>query len=102
VIVAVYTWKVKPGFEEQFQEGWRLGTERGVREFGSGGSALCKMDDGTWMGVARWSDRGALERFRARSPDPEQVRLLTESVDEAHVLFEGVCLNDLWTPLSPA
>lgn len=54
--VAVYAWRVKPGKEAQFREGWRRGTLAINRIYGSFGSRLCRAEDGRFIGVAEWPD----------------------------------------------
>ena len=101
MILIVYRWRLKPDHEASFHEGWRLATERGLADFGSGGSALCKLDDGTWMGVARWPDRASLERFRAGPADPKAFSLMADAVAESFPPLESEVVDDLWAPISP-
>ena len=57
MFVAIYCWRVRPGMEDQFREGWRRMTETLYRHHGSLGSRLHRNYDGTWFAYAQWPDR---------------------------------------------
>jgi len=65
MFVVVYRWKVKPGGEDQFREGWREMTQSIYETFGSRGSRLHRAEDGTWVAYAQWPDRATRERALA-------------------------------------
>jgi heme-degrading monooxygenase HmoA len=62
MFVVIYCWRLKPGREDEFIRQWSLGTSRIREQCGSGGSALFRSDDGTYVAVARWPDREARDR----------------------------------------
>ena len=65
MFAVIYRWRVIPGLEAQFEEGWRAGTERIAAEFGGWGSRLHRTDDGAFIAYAQWPDKGAWEKAMA-------------------------------------
>jgi heme-degrading monooxygenase HmoA len=65
MFAVVYRWKVLPGREAQFEEGWRAGTEAIAREFGGWGSRLHRGEGGVYVAYAQWPDRVTWERAMA-------------------------------------
>ena len=65
MFAVIYRWKLIPGREAQFEEGWRAGTAAIAREFGGWGSRLHRGDDGTVFAYAQWPDRATWERAMA-------------------------------------
>lgn len=53
-LIVLYRWKLKPGGEAIFREGWREMTETIYRTRGSLGSRLHRAEHGTWLGYAQW------------------------------------------------
>jgi len=51
MFAVIYRWKLVPGREAQFEEGWRAGTEAIAKEFG-----------GWAVAYARWPDRAIWEQ----------------------------------------
>jgi heme-degrading monooxygenase HmoA len=99
MFVALYRWRVRPEREPDFRRAWRRLTEVIRARCGSGGSALFREPDGTFVALARWPSREAWERaFAAGSPDVEATALLRDCVLERlpHAELENV--EDLWTP----
>jgi hypothetical protein len=68
MFVAVYGWRIKPGKEEQFREGWRRGTAAIVKKYSSFGSRLHREADGRFIGYAQWPDE---KSWRAFFDNPE-------------------------------
>lgn len=105
MFVAVYRWKVKPGMEEQFREGWRRITLLARERCGAWGSALFRAQDGTWVAIARWPDRDARTRcFEHGTLDPEASRMVREAVLESFDAMELESSDDLWVlpaPIAP-
>ena len=62
MFAVIYRWRVIPGLEAQFEEGWRAGTERIAAEFGGWGSRLHRTDDGAFIAYAQWPDKETWER----------------------------------------
>lgn len=83
--VAVYAWRVKPGYEEQFREAWRRGTRAITRIYGSCGSRLHRSSDGRYIGYAEWPDEASWRRaFAAKMvyDDPEARAMFIEALQE--------------------
>ena len=60
----IYHWKRKTGItDKQFQDHWHKGTIHIYKTFGSYGSSLHKMKDGTYIAYARWPDRKHWEKM---------------------------------------
>jgi len=80
----IYTFKVRPGKEESFIEGWSSLTEA-IRETRGGmGSRLHKSDNGWWVAYAQWPDRQTWESSQTvyESPDIEASNLMTEAIED--------------------
>jgi heme-degrading monooxygenase HmoA len=73
MFAVIYQWRVIPGLEAQFEEGWRRGTEAIAREFGGWGSRLHRGEGNTYVAYAQWPDeeswRRALETRMVHSDD---------------------------------
>ncbi|MEN8230862.1 MAG: antibiotic biosynthesis monooxygenase [Bacteroidota bacterium] len=80
----IYTFKVRPGMEDSFMEGWSCLTEA-IRETRGGlGSRLHKSDNGWWVAYAQWPDRQTWESSQTadESPDLEASNLMTEAIED--------------------
>lgn len=62
MFAVIYRWKLIPGREAQFEEGWRAGTRAIAAEFGGWGSRLHRGEDGVAVAYAQWPDRATWER----------------------------------------
>ncbi|WP_224360287.1 hypothetical protein [Hyalangium versicolor] len=103
MFVAVYRWKLKPGMEEQFRQGWSRTTMLAREQCGSLGSALFRAQDGSWVAIARWPERDARTRCFERGPlDPEAARSMDEAVLERFATLELESVEDLWVLAPPA
>lgn len=81
----LYRWRLVPGREEQFREGWRRVTEAIHATCGSYGSRLHRAADGTWVAYARWPSAEARERcFDGPPADPEGSALMRGAVEESY------------------
>lgn len=80
VFAVVYRWRLLPGREAQFVDGWERVTRAIRASCGSFGSRLHRRDDGTWLAYARWPDERA--RARCQASEPEGRRLMREAVAE--------------------
>jgi heme-degrading monooxygenase HmoA len=84
MFAVIYRWRVIPGLEPQFEEGWRAGTEAIAAEFGGWGSRLHKGEDGVYMAYAQWPDeatwRKAMET-RMHHSDDEARRKYREAIE---------------------
>jgi heme-degrading monooxygenase HmoA len=80
MFTAIYRWRLKPGKEDQFIEGWTRVTTAIYAGCGSYGSRLHKCADGTWLAYAQWPD--AATRENCHHPEHEGRRLMSEAVAE--------------------
>jgi hypothetical protein len=62
MFAAIYRWRVIPGLEAQFEEGWRRGTIAISRELGGWGSRLHRAPDGAYIAYAQWPDEATWTR----------------------------------------
>lgn len=60
--IAIYDFKVKAGFEKQFEENWHIVTEAIYKYKGSLGSRLHIAEDGTYLAYAQWPSKEAYEK----------------------------------------
>jgi len=65
--IALYEFKVKSGFEKQFEDNWGIVTEHIHKVRGSLGSRLHKADDGTYVAYAQWPSEA---RYNLETPLP--------------------------------
>lgn len=83
--VAVYAWKVRPGYEERFREAWRRGTRQITEIYGSFGSRLHRAEDGRFIGYAEWPDEATWKAaFDAKMvyDDAEARAMFIEALEE--------------------
>jgi hypothetical protein len=66
MFAVIYRWKLVPGREAMFEEGWRAGTVAIAREFGGWGSRLHRGEDGVAVAYAQWPDRATWENAMQR------------------------------------
>ncbi len=83
MFVAIYCWRVKPGMEDQFREGWRRVTETFYRDHGSLGSRLHRNFDGTWFAYAQWPDRKHWEQAKeaGRTSAADGLQMMRDSLE---------------------
>jgi hypothetical protein len=62
MFAVIYRWKLIPGHEAQFEEGWKAGTAAIAREFGGWGSRLHRGENGVVVAYAQWPDRATWEK----------------------------------------
>lgn len=77
----IYRWKIKPGMEERFAQGWTRVTAAVHENCGSYGSRLHVADDGMRVAYARWPDEQT--RQRCDHGEVEGLQMMNESIDEA-------------------
>lgn len=86
MIVFLYRWRIKPGFEQQFIDSWSEITAYYRKNAGSLGSRLHKGSDGLFYGYAQWKsaeDRSAAFENRPAHPAREKMQeAVQESFDE--------------------
>ena len=100
MFAVIYRWRVIPGLEAQFEEGWRAGTERIAAEFGGWGSRLHRTDDGAFIAYAQWPDKTTWEKAmesRMRHSDDEARRKYRDAIAPGsfETLFAMPVISDL-------
>ncbi|MGD9817043.1 MAG: antibiotic biosynthesis monooxygenase [Hyphomonadaceae bacterium] len=100
MFAVIYRWRVIPGLEAQFEEGWRAGTERIAAEFGGWGSRLHKAGEGVYVAYAQWPDEAAWKRAmetRMHHSDDEARRNYRGAIEPGsfETLFSGPVVADL-------
>lgn len=65
--IVLYRWRLHPGAEKMFVEGWTRLTEL-LRERGSLGSRLHRGSDGVWYSYAQWPSAQARKDIFALGP----------------------------------
>ena len=93
MFTAIYRWRLKPGMEKQFVEGWERVTAAIQAACGSYGSRLHQCQDGTWLAYARWPD--AATRDRCDHQEVEGQRLMREAVAEDYEDLLGEVVLDM-------
>ncbi len=96
MFVAIYRWRLKPGREDEFARAWAQLTTLVRQECGSGGSALFRSDDGTYVAVARWPDRE--RRDRCAVTDEATLERMRDCVDLRFDEERLTAVDDLWVP----
>lgn len=96
----IYRWRIIPGREQQFEAGWRAGTERIAAEFGGWGSRLHYAGDQVYIAYAQWPDEAtwkkALEtRMRHSDDDARQKYLDAIEPNTFETLFAAPVVADM-------
>jgi hypothetical protein len=81
VFAVICQWRVYPGCEEQFVDGWSRLTRAIQQSCGSYGSRLHRAGDGSWVAYACWPD--AQTREGCQHGETEGPRLMGEAIDES-------------------
>ena len=84
MFAVIYRWRVIPGLEAQFEQGWRGGTERIAAEFNGWGSRLHRSEDNVYIAYAQWPDEAAWRQameHRMRHSDDEARRKYREAIE---------------------
>lgn len=100
MIAFLYRMRVKPGRERDFDQAWREGTLIGRERFGSGGSHLFALDDGTRLAIALWPDQESRERYfawRRSNPTPAS-RVMAQSMEQDLGEEMLTSIDNLWSP----
>lgn len=103
MIAFIYRMRLKPGREHDYDEAWREGTLIARERFGSGGSHLFALGDGTRVAIALWPDRERRDRYfewRRQNPTAAST-MLTETVAEDFGEEILTSIHDLWLPTRP-
>ncbi|MDB5470470.1 MAG: hypothetical protein JWR84_2030 [Caulobacter sp.] len=100
MFVAVYRMRLRPGSEARYEADWHTVTQIALDRFGSGGSALFKEADGTYVAIARWPSREHRKAFFER-PDVDAALSARQhaAILERLPAMELDLVDDLWAPL---
>lgn len=103
MFVVIYRWHVALSQETDFQRAWSRITSLYVERWKSGGSALFRAEDGTWVGIARWQSREARARASAAGTlDPEASAVMRTAIIDRLPDIELECIDDQWVfPIPP-
>ena len=83
MFAVIYRWRVIPGLEAQFEQGWRRGTELIAKEFGGWGSRLHRAGEGVYIAYAQWPDEVTWKQAseaRMRHSDDEARRMYRDAI----------------------
>ena len=80
MFAVIYRWRLEPGRESQFIEGWDRVTAAIHSACNSYGSRLHRAADGTWIAYARWPD--AQTRERCEHSEIEGSRMMRQATAE--------------------
>lgn len=81
MFAVVYRWRLKPGMEEHFEQGWARVTKAVHQKCGSYGSRLHIAEDGMRVAYARWPD--AQTRAACDHGEAEGLQMMDDSIVEA-------------------
>lgn len=99
MFTVLYRWKIREGFERQFEEGWTEVTEHFLANAGSLGSRLHKGNDGIWYAYAQWPSREQRDLAFFGEEIAEASRKMKDAVEER---FPETELEIVADRLSPA
>jgi len=83
MFIAVYEFKVKSGYEDQFEKNWHNVTEAIFKVRGSLGSRLHKANDGTYVAYAQWPSE---EQYNLDTPLPNEAM-------KSRTLMKDACIE---------
>lgn len=98
MLIALYRWKIRPGYEQQFIDCWSEITLFYRENYGSSGSRLHRGSDHLFYGYARWpSAEHRAKAFKIGEEHPARAALV-ESIEESYseVLLEIVADLLVW------
>ena len=97
MFIALYEFKVKAGFEKQFEENWAIVTQHIYAVRGSLGSRLHKAKDGTYVAYAQWPSEAQYDLDTPLPPEALHARtLMKESCETQSVLKLMSAVIDLF------
>ncbi len=99
MFAAIYRWRLHPGMEAQFVDGWERVTRAIHERCGSYGSRLHRCADGTWLAYARWPDAAA--RDACEHDEHEGRRLMREAIAESFDDVLAEIVSDLLAEPAP-
>lgn len=81
MFAVVYRWRIKPGQDQRFTEGWQRVTLAIQQRCGSYGSRLHVAEDGLRVAYARWPDDET--RLRCEHGEVEGAEMMRHSIAES-------------------
>ena len=54
MVYVLFHWKIKPGCEQSFKEGWTEIIHRNIEKYGAIGSHLHKSENNHWFSYSQW------------------------------------------------
>ena len=86
----IYTFTVKPGYEDPFRHHWSTVTQWYYRHAGSLGSRLHRASTGEYIAYAQWQTREQWEQQRHRSDAALQThrQAMRDACEQIAVLYE--------------
>ncbi len=91
MVVYIYRWKIKKGYEQQFKTNWGIVTRLLRDHAGSYGSRLHSSENGDYVAYAQWPSVAAREGANVQTKEMEDARrLMKESIREnfpAEILY---------------
>ena len=83
MFAVVYHWKLKDGIRaEDFYKSWHEGTLRIYTKYGSCGSSLHKLPDGTLLAYARWPNKKTWEKMMKDTSRTSNNHLFVDLIDK--------------------
>jgi hypothetical protein len=100
MFAVIYRWKLLPGREAEFEQGWRAGTEAIANELGGWGSRLHRGEGQIAVAYAQWPDRAtweaAMQNRMHHSDEAARARYRASfEPDSFETLFAGEITADL-------
>lgn len=83
MVVILYRWRIKAGFEEQFIFAWAEVTDYILKNYNSLGSRLHQDKEGIFYGYAQWKSLEQRENAFNEMPESEAIRKMREAVSES-------------------
>ena len=97
MFIALYEFKIKSGFEKQFEENWAIVTESIFIVRGSLGSRLHKVQDGRYVAYAQWPSEEQYNLDTPLPPTAMTARSLMKSACERQTVLKLMTVaNDLF------
>ncbi len=84
ITIFFYRWKIKPGYEKQFEENWALVTKAIREQCGSYGSRLHVAENGDYVGYAQWPDVETRERCELDSSLSTARGLMRDAIEYSY------------------
>lgn len=93
MFAVIYRWRIEPGLERQFEDGWARVTKAVHEKCGSYGSRLHIAEDGVRVAYARWPDEQT--RQRCEHGEHEGLRMMHDAIAEAYEEIRLTIENNL-------